>query len=83
MRCENPKQDEFYFHDRALAHIDGIRFGRELGIDGFTEEYVEQYLNAFGNYPEGRENKEVCFANKEAAKVMTIEYFSRIHSKAE
>jgi hypothetical protein len=80
-RHEDPELDEFFFFDRAVAHVDGNRFGKDLGIPGFADKYVELYLNTFLDYPTGRDDDALRARNIEIAKEKCIDYFSRAAQK--
>jgi hypothetical protein len=82
-RHEDPELDEFYYYDKAVAHVYGSRFERELGIKGFSEKYVELYINAFPDYPAGSDDPALKARNVEIAKEKSIEYFSRAAQRQE
>ena len=76
-RTDNPAKDEFYYYDRAIAYTDGKKFGRELGIANFADEYLEIYFSCFDDYPVRQDKKRIYAKNKEKARLKTIEYFHR------
>jgi hypothetical protein len=76
-RQDSPESEEHYFFDRAFAFIEGSRFGGELKIENFAEKFVDCYLNAFPDYPSGREDSALRVKALEIAKEKAIEYFNR------
>ena len=68
-RTDNPAKDEFYYYDRAIAYTDGKKFGRELGIANFADEYLEIYFSCFDDYPVRQDKKRIYAKNKEKARL--------------
>jgi hypothetical protein len=84
-QCRNDfsQSDENYSYDKAIAYILGSRFECELKIEGFADKYVDLYLNAFSDYPVGREDPVLIAKNTEIAKERTMEYFNRAKGREE